>query len=114
MSETNQEWEIRKLREEVYGLTKVLRKLTGVIEKATEPVIMETTQTIPLPEGIGVTFSHDQAPLITMTAEAAVGTLRSICQDAAHCGRDGCPIFDWCQEHLPGESTAPKDWANLQ
>lgn len=114
MSETNQEWEIRKLREEVYGLTKVLRKLTGVIEKTMEPVVevKEAPQTYAVQEGVEISLSPAQEPLVSMTAPAAVATLRSICKDAASCERDGCPIYDWCQEHLV-DANAPMFWADL-
>lgn len=115
MSETNQEREIRKLREEVYGLTKVLRKLTGVIEKAMEPVVevKEAPQTYAVQEGVEISLSPGQEPLVSMTAPAAVATLRSICKDATGCSRDGCFIYDWCQETLTCNGEAPYNWADL-
>lgn len=119
MSETNQERAIRKLQEEVYGLTKVLRKLTGVIEKAMEPEpapkeppAIPRAEVVNVQEGVDIALISGQEPLVRMTAPAAVATLRSICKDAASCERDGCPIYDWCQENFR-DATAPAYWPDL-
>lgn len=71
-----------------------LKKLNETIAKATEPMLAEAVE-------------------ITMDAQAAVGTLKEICKDAEECGRDCCPIFDWCQAALPDNRAAlsPKYWA---
>lgn len=71
-----------------------IHKLTEAITKAMEPMVTETME-------------------ISMDAQAAVATLKEICKDAEECGRGCCPIFDWCQEHLPDTRAAlpPKYWA---
>ena len=71
-----------------------LKKLNETIAKVTEPMMAEAVE-------------------ISMDAQAAVATLKEICKDAEECGRDCCPIFDWCQVALPDNRAAlpPKYWA---
>lgn len=115
MSNSNQNKDTQKLAQEVKNLGREIRKLTNAITKATEPlepVLMEMPG-INVPEGVEITAAPGQTMEISMTAQAAVATLKEICKDAEECGRDYCPIFDWCQEHLPdaGAALPPKYWA---
>ena len=105
MSESNQERALRKLTEEVYNLSKNLRAHTKAIQENTEAVKNQGPQEIFMEEPAG-------GVTIEMTAQAAVATMRSICQDADDCERGHCPIYDWCQEFLPpkGAASAPRYW----
>ena len=105
MSNNTQTKDIQKLTTEVKALSKAIRKLTNTITIATDaptPVYMT--------EGMEITVAPGQTPKISMTAQAAVATLRDICTDAEDCSRDGCPIHDWCDQYLPNQSIAPKYW----
>lgn len=87
-------WETKELSNGIKDMTGELRKLNETIAKATELMMAEAVE-------------------ISMDAQAAVATLKEICKDAEECGRDSCPIFDWCQESLPDTRAAlpPKYWA---
>lgn len=91
---SNNNHDTQKLTTAVNGLTRAIRKQTEAITKVMEPMMAETVE-------------------ISMDAQAAVATLKEICKDAEECGRDSCPIFDWCQESLPDTRAAmpPKYWA---
>lgn len=95
---SNNNHDTQKLTTAVNGLARAIRKQTEVITKATEPL---------------AEIREAEAVEISMDAQAAVETLKEICKDAEECGRDSCPIFDWCQESLPDTRAAmpPKYWA---
>lgn len=84
--------------EAINAVAMELKKLNETIAEATEPL-----EAVREAEGVE----------ISMDAQAAVATLKEICKDAEECGRGCCPIFDWCQEHLPDTRAAlpPKYWA---
>lgn len=93
---SNNNHDTQKLTTAVNGLARAIRKQTEVITKAMAPMVTEA-----------------EYVEISMDAQAAVATLKEICKDAEECGRDSCPIFDWCQESLPDTRAAmpPKYWA---
>lgn len=105
MSDNVQKKDVQNLQKDVRTLARAIGKLTGAIEKATALPRME------LPEGVELTAEQDQMLEISMTAQAAVATLKEICKDATDCGED-CPIFAWCQHSLPETRAAlpPKYW----
>lgn len=35
-----------------------------------------------------------------VTWQEAVEVLRETCRTAEDCGKDGCPMFDWCQKNV--------------
>lgn len=41
--------------------------------------------------------------------EEAVKTLHDTCEAAGGCG-EACPMFEWCENNLPGESIPPNSW----
>lgn len=98
MSNSNQNKDTQKLTTAVNGLARAIHKQTEAITKVMTPL-----------EAV----YEAEAVEISMDAQAAVATLKEICKDAEECGRDSCPIFDWCQESLPDTRTAlpPKYWA---
>lgn len=105
MSDNALKKDVQGLRKDLQGLSKAISKLTGAISKAS------TLPSMDLLDGIELTAAPDQALEISMTAQAAVATLKEICKDATDCGED-CPIFDWCQHALPDDRAAmpPKYW----
>lgn len=105
MSDNVQKKDVQGLRKDLQGLSRAISKLTGAIGEAS------ATPRLELLEGMELTTAPGQALEISMTAQAAVATLKEICKDATDCGED-CPIFDWCQHALPDDRTAmpPKYW----
>lgn len=105
MSDNVQKKDVQLLRTDIRALTRAIKKLTNATENAS------TLSSMDLLEGIELTAAPDQALEISMTAQAAVATLKEICKDATDCGED-CPIYGWCQLALPDDRTAlpPKYW----
>ncbi len=93
------------LRKELQELTEAIETLTDAIGKAA------TLPQLELLEDMEMTAAPDQDMEISMTAQAAVTTLKEICKDAEDCGED-CPIYGWCQLALPDNRPAlpPKYW----
>lgn len=44
--------------------------------------------------------------------QEAVEVLRETCRTAEDCGKDGCPMFDWCQKSIPGNNCPPCGWGD--
>lgn len=105
MSDNVQKKDVQLLRTDIRALTRAIKKLTDATENAS------TLPSLDVLEGMELTAAPDQALEISMTAQAAVATLKEICKDATDCG-EGCPIFDWCQHALPDNRPAlpPKYW----
>ena len=95
----------KRKKKDLQGLTNAINKLTDAIGKAS------TLPRIELLEEIELTAEQDQEQEISMTAQAAVATLKEICKEAADCNQE-CPIYGWCQLALPDNRTAlpPKYW----
>lgn len=106
MSDNVQSEDVQNLRRDIRALSRAISKLTDAIGEA--PAL---SQLEPLADYMVPTAEQDQALEISMTAQAAVATLKEICKDTTDCGED-CPIFDWCQHALPDDRTAmpPKYW----
>lgn len=107
MSNSTQNKDTQRLAQEVKELGREIRKLTNVLEIAMAPSELTVTA-----DGIQLTPHMPESMEISMTAQAAVATLREICKDAEECSGQCCPIFYWCQVHLPDENAAlpPKYW----
>ena len=105
MSDDVQKKDVQNLRTDLRALSRAIGRLTDAIEKDAALPRLE------LLEGMELTAEPDQALEISMTAQAAVATLKEICKDAEDCG-DDCPIFAWCQAALPEnrEALPPKYW----
>lgn len=106
MSDNVQKKDVQLLRKDLQGLSRAISKLTGAIGEASAMPRLELLADYMVP-----TAEQDQALEISMTAQAAVATLKEICKDATDCGED-CPIFEWCQHALPDNRVAmpPKYW----
>lgn len=94
------------LRRELQELTDAIGALADTIGKATALPRAE------LLEGLEMTAAPDQDMEISMTAQAAVATLKEICKGAEDCSKDGCLLHDWCSEQLPDArpAKAPQHW----
>lgn len=105
MSDNVQKKDVQNLRTDLRALSRAIGRLTDAIEKDAAPPRIE------LLEGMELTAEEEQLLEISMTAQAAVATLKEICRDAKDCG-EGCPIFDWCQHALPDGRAGlpPKYW----
>lgn len=91
-------------------LEKLLELARGERDAITKAYIRQLAENTALQKQLELA-DEDPELGISMTAQAAVATLKEICKDAESCGED-CPIYGWCQSALPDNRAAlpPKYW----